>query len=603
MRSPAIPKIIAACLFSALALGVRAQPFLVPHPELTNEGVEITWEMSAPCGLAEVFWTDRRPDRRQVPEDLSAFPEYTSYLRSDLIQPRQRLLIPFPETVELEKERYKGARPLIPDTVVHYRASCVVLNGQQTNIVRSRDYSFRVISSPDGNYQWGLTLVEGPTVRKVETRRVDLQWKTNSPANATVAYWPEGKDESTGGRLEVRGPRTEFRATLDDLLPNQPYRYYIILRSERLEDTLDSEFYTFHTMPEGNQPVVFAVIGASRGNPHHPDLDADLNRVNVTQFNRLLGLAYKKGAQFVLVTGEMVRSESLDREGLDLALETWRQAAAHVWGRVPIYPVMTLPADPFTTKGASGAGSEESPEAYWRGLFALPENGPTATATQPTYQGNVYDFSHGNVRIFALNSHYRPTGNDGAFSSPGPLVGEAQRTWLDERLAEASERWTFVAVNDLCYPVGNLLGKSLDAVPEARDALWRILDTRRVDVLFCGREHNYSRLSVDSRVDEKWGDKIYQINCGRAGAPGMDSNPDVPWFGNVEDFANEPHVLMVSCSGKKLSGEVLNLDGERIDSFQLRAKDKKSPPEKDHLGVFSRILKFPGEALKSLFEF
>jgi hypothetical protein len=181
------------------------------------------------------------------------------------------------------------------------------------------------------------------------------------------------------------------------------------------------------------------------------------------------------------------------------------------------------------------------------------------------YNKTTYYFDAGDVRLFMLNSDH-----------PGEMhkiTGE-QLDWLNLNI-DQDKKYNIFLLHEPPYPTGAEAGNSLDRYPESRDAFWKLIDDTKNPIVFCGHEHNYSRRLVDSSFNEKVGSKnfefskgVYQIITGGFGAPryteySLTKNmviPPVPQY----------HFTVVDINDNGVSTQAINIDGEIIDSFQVK---------------------------------
>jgi 3',5'-cyclic AMP phosphodiesterase CpdA len=555
--------LISLLLVCSRALGLA--PWEIdPQVILTSESVVITWKTEKPSSDARLFWTDAEESK---PQRFEAFPEYRYAERDGKTALRHFVSLPF----QLKNPRRAGGVVKIGHTI-HYRASCIMLDGEKASLVRSKDYAFRVVADRPGARRLGLVFIDGPFVANVLGRQVSVCWELNAPAHATFLFWREGEHTKHSKVLEQKTKRGVV--TVAPLRPNTRYFYTVRCVGDDPATVVESRTYHFDSAPKGNATYTFAIMGDSRANERLPDPDASLNGVNVPVVNRLMQLAYAKGARFVLFSGDLISGYTNDTDDIYLQYRTWRSAINPVNAFIPIYAV------PGNHDGAAprpqrGKRPTAWAEDFWRYFLEHPKNAPDNAANLPTYVENVYSFTYGNCFFAGLNSSYYYLADEKPEDKFSARIDAHQRDWLRRELAQnKNARFKFVFVHEPAYPTSSHQKSSLDRLPAERDAFWEILDKAGVNAMFCGHEHIYSRLRVDGFIDPRWKHTIWQITAGGAGAPWYPQNMSIPYTRNVEKFSTDSHVVLATVSGSRVRCKVFNEFDEVIDTFELTRHSK-----------------------------
>ena len=103
------------------------------------------------------------------------------------------------------------------------------------------------------------------------------------------------------------------------------------------------------------------------------------------------------------------------------------------------------------------------------------------------------------------------------------------------------------------------ISSSLDAKPEERDALWKILKEHSVAAVFNGHEHIASRRAVDG---------VYQFVFGNTDS----YDHDLPEAG-VAEYSYQGNAFgIVDVNGKKITVKTHSVDGSELNSFELPVK-------------------------------
>lgn len=176
------------------------------------------------------------------------------------------------------------------------------------------------------------------------------------------------------------------------------------------------------------------------------------------------------------------------------------------------------------------------------------------------YNRTVYFKDIDSSRLIILNSCH--------FSEEHRILGE-QLKWLANAMAVTRD-FKIVFVHIPAFPTGAHLGTSMDLYPEVRDRFWSIMDENRVDIVFSGHEHNYSRRVInDSLSTEKYkfNNEIYQIITGGGGEKLRDKYKSRA--GVVVPPIASNHFVVIDILGKKLSIKAQDLKGNIIDEFQI----------------------------------
>jgi len=283
--------------------------------------------------------------------------------------------------------------------------------------------------------------------------------------------------------------------------------------SPELNDTLVFPVKSFYSATQ-HPHFAFAVMGDSRANAYSSEPDANVNGVNVVELNKLCQLAKVSGARFILFSGDLISGYTDDVSDVHLQYATWTDAVAPIASSIPIYPAIGNHDASAPWRSLTPAEKKKKlpfAETLWADVFVLPENGPVARSSLPPYIENVYSFNYGDCHFVCLNSNYNYVKGAPKDSPQYHTITETQRQWLKMDLqANLDRKYIFVFFHEPAYPTSVHQKKSLDRLPEERDALWQILDTYNVDAVFCGHEHLYTRLLVDKSVDQRWTNPIWQ---------------------------------------------------------------------------------------------
>lgn len=525
---------------------------IVPNISLNEKGqVVVSWETQNPSARATVVFAPEDGSRRQP------FPDYFSRA--------------------LDRTTGKTHSVTLADIklnrLYNFRVTCV----DSVNLaeIRSANYCFRVIKQGEGS-QLGLVQTEGPLIANITTTGLVIAWKTNMESEGEIQYWQSNTKKLSMVRAQKSS--RSFEVALSKLNPDRDYSYRVLSYSSSLGDTVDSGVLSFHTAPPADAPASFkfVVYGDSRGGPE-PDVDNRLNGVNYTVLNRLVNLAFQKGARFIMQTGDLMDGDTPDREEGALMYETHKKAIASVNAYIPFYHAVGNhdARTPHIKLGRTGRYDPPSPnsaEELWGEMLVLPTNGPEPEFGHPPFKENVYSFEYGPVHFIALNSDYFFVRNDTAkykYDGFENRIGGRQLEWLLDDLKNSSKKMKIVYLHAAPYPAGGHKGSALDQFPAQRDSLWRIFESYNVDIVFAGHEHNYSRVLVDKSINPRFRRSLYQITTAGAGAPTYAQDTTVTYIKNVVTFRRAYHYVLVSVEGTKIKVEAFDDNNRKFDEFTV----------------------------------
>lgn len=289
----------------------------------------------------------------------------------------------------------------------------------------------------------------------------------------------------------------------------------------------------------------FIVLADSRGSD---------NGVNSEIMKKILNEVKKLSPQpeFAIMPGDLTDG-SKSYSGIKSQLDYFKQIITQFYPVLFFYP---------------GIGNHEM-KAGKNGEKAFSETFSEFSANfLEGYNKTSYYFDAGDTRLFMLNSDH-----------PGEkhkITGK-QLDWLKSNIDQA-KTYNIFLLHEPPYPTGAEAGNSLDKYPASRDAFWDVVDDTSSTVVFCGHEHNYSRRLVDNSFNEKIGSKnfeysngVFQIITGGFGAPLYKQ------YSNKKNMVIPPisqyHFTVVDINDNGIGIQVVNIDGEIIDSFQAKSNE------------------------------
>jgi hypothetical protein len=184
--------------------------------------------------------------------------------------------------------------------------------------------------------------------------------------------------------------------------------------------------------------------------------------------------------------------------------------------RVPLFPTL---------------GNHEQLSEHYFDRFYLPHN------------ERWYDFEYGHARFICLEM-------DG-YANIDELSEQYQ--WLERRLAENTQPWTFVFFHKSPY-TSEYEGPTEQYI---RSKLSPLFEQYGVQIVFSGHNHNYQR-SIVKNI-------FYIVTGGGGGELSSSIEPDE----YLQTYKVAHHLVHISIDGDQLIGKAITPDGEVFDSFDI----------------------------------
>ncbi|NOY77780.1 MAG: metallophosphoesterase family protein [Calditrichaeota bacterium] len=406
-----------------------------------------------------------------------------------------------------------------------------------------RTYDARVhFVKKNGIFYRALTLTEGPFVNLIRSDapdRVVISWATDEPSQGTV--WINGKkvvDSKRARRHEV---------LVTGLSPCVDYSYRVT--STGKSGSVTSREFSFQTAPpKGASHFKFAFMSDSRSGFGGGELN--INTVNYKTVTHFATAAYRKGARFILMVGDLIDGYTTSAEDYRMELQSWKNAIEPFGHYRPVYVVKgnheTL-LNGFDDGSHYGAGFDKWPyatlsaEALFAQEFINPLNGPASEdgasydpnpkkTDFPTYKENVYAFQYGNILLISFDTNYWFSNHfmkyGGNFDG---YILDVQFNWLKKELDRAEKDptvdWVILAAHTPAFPNGGHLNSGMwyhgnntlrpgvydykhkklnhlkEGIIERRNTLWTLFSShQKVLAVLDGDEHNYSRALITAQT-------------------------------------------------------------------------------------------------------
>lgn len=246
------------------------------------------------------------------------------------------------------------------------------------------------------------------------------------------------------------------------------------------------------------------------------------------------------GIAFALSGGDMVNSSKKIKEW-----ELFLQSAEPVFSYIPLMPAV----------GNHETSTKTAKATSYLQLMALPENGPQGLKEE------FYSFDYGNCHIAVMNSCFFEETRKAA--EEGRWEGQLARInhWLEEDLAQSRARWKIVVMHHPAYGISD--GDPI--YDEIRQQWEPIFEAGKVDLVFCGHQHLYTR------TKEMGGITYIMGNSGKRRSTYFDGE-NVPDYIEAIDATNSNYQI-VKASGKELSVTSYDEEGQIIDKWTKKKRD------------------------------
>lgn len=171
------------------------------------------------------------------------------------------------------------------------------------------------------------------------------------------------------------------------------------------------------------------------------------------------------------------------------------------------------------------------------------------------YNKSVYYKDFNDTRIIILNSHH-----------PNEIhkISSAQLDWVQNTACSDCDKNKLLFVHSPAYPTGAHLGHCLDLYPEDRNRFWKTVENCKIDTVFCGHEHNYSRRRIKNSNDDSY---IYQIITGGAGEKLRNK------YKSTNGVIVPPnaifHFLIADTADKEINIQAITYRGKKFDEFKI----------------------------------
>lgn len=415
------------------------------------------------------------------------------------------------------------------------------------------------------------SIIEGPMINLVHSENPSelvISFRTSDPVNGEV--FVPGIGLFRNGKISK-----SHEIKITGLEPDSEYRYRV-----RYGRSVTGR-YKFRTAPsESAEQILFAYSGDSRSGITKDD--ERLMGVNYDTMERLISLAYNKGASVFLQGGDMINGYTSSKEDFRTQLLSWKNSISGFWRERPVYTCIgnheALINEYYFDKRKWKKYFEldkwpyktDSTEAVFAEEMVHFSNGPQPSdKRRPTYDENVYSFRYGFVKFIVFNNNYWRGWMDFG-GSPEGYIFDDQLEWIKKELHESENdpkiKYIILFAQEPVFPNGghvkdcmwyygnnNVRGSHYSpetgkiilekkGIIEVRNELVKMIDgSSKVAAVLGSDEHSYHKILIDKTVPVgKPGEKgnysplsdlkhsTWYIVSGGAGAPYYSEEPS-PW--------------------------------------------------------------------------
>ena len=168
------------------------------------------------------------------------------------------------------------------------------------------------------------------------------------------------------------------------------------------------------------------------------------------------------------------------------------------------------------------------------------------------YNNTVYYMDLEYCRFIVMNSYHH--------GEIKKVINE-QLEWI-KKVSDIDKKFKIMFIHCPLFPTGAHLGTCLDEFQEYRDILWSVIEENKIDIVFSGHEHNYSRRILEGNSKD-----VHQIITGGGGEKLKNS------FKCRKGVIVPPkavyHFVIVDMDTDSIRLKAISIDGKTIDEFNI----------------------------------
>lgn len=364
-----------------------------------------------------------------------------------------------------------------------------------------------------------VRIVEGPMVQMAGPDQVTLIWYTTRPAACTLVLAPD----LTPQRLPVESHGRRNRIVIDKLEPDGTYTYAIHCGERVLTDTL-----RFQTNQIDDSYTFFVVGDSGKASRAQFDIAAEMLRT-------------RPAPDFILHTGDLVYNSGERRKYAARFFTPYQEFLSRInfWPCVGNHDV-----------------DDDGDAAPYRAVFELPDNGPDGCRPELNYW-----FDYATCRVAVIDSNVDEN-----------VLREEVAPWLGRVMSTPGPTWRFVSFHHPPYTGGKY-------EPDVRiqRTLVPVFEETGVDVVFCGHDHCYQRMTPLRQGEIVAPDEgVLYIITGAGGASLYEPKGPRPDYMVVHEYERHSFT-QVMIDGPTLDLRQITADGSLIDEYTMTKPATESP--------------------------
>jgi hypothetical protein len=460
-------------------------------------------------------------------------------------------------------------------------------------------YEGRVAFRGKGPFEVLPTIIEGPLVNLLSPTGCVLTYETQLPVKTSVLV--DGKSFSDDRAS------THHEIAITGLQPGKTYEYTVQYGDR-------SEEHAFKTAPEegSRKPFAFGFVADNRS--LMAGGEREFGQTNYQVIRSGMAAAVARNISFLQAMGGETTGNNFSTDGHLLEYANYKRAMEPYWASTLVHVGMgnhegnyqVFKADSVSKKATridQFPYATESGEAAFAKAFLNPTNGPESedgtsydpdlnTKDFPTYKGNVYYYTYGNIAMIVLNSEYWKSQDMKISGSPEGYVMDQQLKWLDQTIQmfekDPKIDHVFVNTHSSMFPSGDhsdagmwYMGKNdmrpnIKGVPVAKGIIERrdelidvaINHSKKVIGFLVGSEHNFLVLDVTPDLDTypkdyalpklKLNRKFFYIQNGGGGAYPYALMNNNPWVDKFKYFSTGSIMAIFHVNGPSVTLEAFN---------------------------------------------